>query len=69
MPVAAAACPAQHGGAVNKNEKRIRPMPLILARALSPLAHRQDWSQDRLTYLPGGMYRPLISVRHFLRRR
>jgi len=42
-------------------------MTLDAARILMPIRHRLDWQQDRLGYLPDGMYRPLISVRHFLR--
>jgi len=42
-------------------------MTLLTARLLGPVRHRQDWPQDRLTYLPPSLYRPLISIRHFLR--
>ncbi|MGB0497188.1 MAG: hypothetical protein ACPGID_02520 [Rubricella sp.] len=31
-------------------------MDVNTARALLPIAHRQDWSRDHLIYLPRGLY-------------
>ena len=44
-------------------------MTLHIARLLGPVAWRLDWAQPRLDYLPGRLYRPLIRIEHFLRRR
>lgn len=44
-------------------------MPLYIARLLGPVSSRLDWSQPRLSYLPGALYRPLIRIEHFLKGR
>lgn len=35
-------------------------MNLFTAKLLSPVAHRHDWDQPRLEYLPRALYRSAI---------
>jgi len=44
-------------------------MPLYIARLLGPVSWRLDWAQPQLSYLPSGLYRSVIRIDHFLRRR